>query len=480
MPCSYERRGMWDRRENVIVSLVVKWLGNMMNEVDIENLTIEHYLMLTQESQTQGMVRTEFGRMITKDIEDMTIAEYMEYEAEIKRNPWDYAKSYTRNLGSTNLEERKDPNDCQLSTPNSHHETEEVSSHEDVDEWLNAEISKCMIGKDKEEEEDTLIDILKTVVEEFIDTLEGPNETMLLGKPFLATIHAQIDVFRGEISLGIGNEKVKTLHYSEEIIDTVDSSDDSKEDEVGSHLSEDIVSRWHVCKPVHVTFKVCKEDCGIWPTCNLDLSFCSGHDAIYGKEKNGMLKYGNKNIDDKTHERRYYEWVAQNYDFNIKTTKYVDPYDSHHEKSHEYVPQNDNIPNDTLRINTYFPDVPQTQLKNPRLRDNLFKEWEKENFDFEEEFDDEIKQLENEYELKAGRKRYALEEVWEKCEKFHASTKLCESFEVRRYTFKNRKSFMSITKQMEDILTLGRVNGSRFIEKTRREMDEEGIATRKT
>ncbi|GJX72729.1 retrovirus-related pol polyprotein from transposon TNT 1-94 [Tanacetum coccineum] len=152
---------------------------NMMNEVDIENLTIEQYLMLTQESQTQGMVRTEFGKIITKDIQDM-IVEYMEYEAEIKRNPWGYAKSYTRNSGSTNLEESKilenkhqpnklktndyfpppcfkharphtndihEPlekvlNDCQLSTPNSHHKTEEVSSDEDVDEWLNAEMVK--------------------------------------------------------------------------------------------------------------------------------------------------------------------------------------------------------------------------------------------------------------------------------------------------------------------------------------------------
>ncbi|GKD48060.1 reverse transcriptase domain-containing protein [Tanacetum coccineum] len=152
------------------------------------------------------MVRTKFGRMITKDIEDITITEYMEYEAEIKRNPWGYAKSYTRNSGSTNLEEGKilenkhqpdklktneyfplippcfkparpltndiheplgkDPTDYQLSIPNSHHETEEVSSDEDVDEWLNAEISKCMIGKDKEKEEDALIDILKMVVEE--------------------------------------------------------------------------------------------------------------------------------------------------------------------------------------------------------------------------------------------------------------------------------------------------------------------------
>ncbi|GJZ42653.1 copia protein [Tanacetum coccineum] len=266
--------------------------------------------------------------------------------------------------GSTNLGEKKDLIDCQLSTPNSHHETEEVSSDEDVDEWLNAEMGKRMIGQDKDEEEDALIDILKTVVEECksiykkaqipssrtseiqgasfvaeeegeraginmmpkslfehlkltnlkktslvvemvdmtkkaplgivenilvkIDTLEGPNKTMLLGRPFLAMLHAQINVFRGEISLGIGNEKVKfdtngeichfripheiiymassiqkgeyinphevenndspaleqrTLYYREESIDTVDSSDDSQEDEVGSHLSKDVVSR---------------------------------------------------------------------------------------------------------------------------------------------------------------------------------------------------------------------------------------------
>ncbi|GKF30066.1 hypothetical protein Tco_0096408, partial [Tanacetum coccineum] len=41
-----------------------------------------------------------------------------------------------------------------------------VSSEEDVDEWLNEELSKRMTRQDKEEEEDALIDILKTVVEE--------------------------------------------------------------------------------------------------------------------------------------------------------------------------------------------------------------------------------------------------------------------------------------------------------------------------
>ncbi|GKA26985.1 hypothetical protein Tco_0713153 [Tanacetum coccineum] len=67
----------------------------------------------------------------------------------------------------------------------------------------------------------------------------------------------------------------RTFHYSEESVDTVDSSSNSQENEVGIHISEN-VSRWHVCKHVHITFKVCEEDCGIWPTCNPDLSFYSG------------------------------------------------------------------------------------------------------------------------------------------------------------------------------------------------------------
>nr|GEV32728.1 hypothetical protein [Tanacetum cinerariifolium] len=534
----------------------------MMNEVDIENLTIEQYLMFTQEKQTQRMIRTESGNK---------------------------------------------PNDYHLFTLQSHYETEEVSSNEDVDEWLNEELSKRMTGEDKEEEEDALIDILKIVVEEctsvykkaqirtpscrtskiqgvsfvaeeedrdssetlpyqqpsneinpksftlpctfgnlkiyiMTDVGAGINmmpkslfehlklanlkktsmaiemgnmthkaplgivknilvkiykflfhfdfvvietlETILLGRPFLATIHAQIDVFRGEISLGVGNEKVKfdmngeichsmvpfekiymvssiqeseyvnpheienddspalgqrTFHYSKESVNTVDSSSDSQENEVGSHLSE-IVSRWHVCKPVHITFKVCEEDCRIWPTCNPDLSFCSGYDAIYGKEENGILKQW---ICFRDHERQNVRGNGMKFDDLLKVNH-----------------GNKNIAN-----------------------------------------------LVNEYELKAGRKRYALEEIWEKCEKFHDSTKQWydegfeeeelwqngieeidytpllaknETFEVHRYTFKNGKSFICITKQMNDVLPLGRVNGSKFIWKTRKEMDEEGGDTRKT
>ncbi|GJW97016.1 reverse transcriptase domain-containing protein [Tanacetum coccineum] len=41
-----------------------------------------------------------------------------------------------------------------------------------------------------------------------IDMLNTRNETMILGRPFLATIHAEIDVFNKEISLGIEDDRV--------------------------------------------------------------------------------------------------------------------------------------------------------------------------------------------------------------------------------------------------------------------------------
>nr|GEV12909.1 hypothetical protein [Tanacetum cinerariifolium] len=327
-----------------------------------------------------------------------------------------------------------------------------------------------MTGQDKEEEEDALNDILKIVVEEcksiykkaqirtpsnrfseiqgiyvmadvgaginmmpkslfeylklanlektnmaikmVIDTLEEPDETILLGRLFLATIHAQIDVFKGEISLGVGNEKEseyfnpreignddspaleqRTFHYSKESIDTIDSSSDSQENEVRSHLSEN-VSRWHVCKPVHITFKVCEEDCRIWHTCNPDLHFCSGYDAIYGKQENEVLKQW---ICFRDHERQNIRGNGIKFDdfLKVRTTKYTDPYDHHH--------KSDSPPNDTLHINTCFPDVSKTQPKKSRIRENSFEEWMEiktnddpysRNFDvYKDEFDKEIEQL---------------------------------------------------------------------------------------
>ncbi|GJZ90213.1 phospholipase-like protein [Tanacetum coccineum] len=525
-------------------------LGNMMNEVDIENLTIEQYLMLTQENQAHRMARTKSGRMITKDIENMTIAEYMGYEAEIKRDPWGYAQPCTRSSGSTTLERskpltkdtheplEKDPNDFNLSAPNSHHEDEEVSFDKDVDEWLNAEMSKRMTGQDNEEEEDALINILKTVVEECKSIykkaqIKAPSSrtSKIQGISFvteeeeddsLETLPCQLPP--KEMNLGsftlpctIGNLKLYVMVDLGASVNVMPKS-------LFEHLK--LADLKETSMVVEMTDMTKKAPLGIVENILVKIDKFLFHsyivviDMLEGRNKTvllgrpflatihaqidvfrreislgiGALRYENKNIDDVTRERRYFKWVARNYDFNIKSrraTAYAESYDFHHEYPHSYIPQKSNSPpNDTLRINTYFPDVFQTQLKKPRLRDNSFEEW-----------------LVNKYELKAGRKRYALDEVWEKCEKFHDTTKLwydkgfeeeelwqnkieeidytpvlvkSETFEVYRYTFKNRKSFISKTKQMDDVLTLGRVNGSRFMEKTRKEMDEEKRTTRKT
>ncbi|GKE15651.1 phospholipase-like protein [Tanacetum coccineum] len=349
-----------------------------------------------------------------------------------------------------------------------------------------------------------------------IDMLEGPNKTMLWVNHFeqqymLRICHSRVPFEKIYITSSVReSEYFNPLEIETDVfsydspacllfeqsthpcsnvsIDIVDSSDHmqelkgSQEDEVGSHLLENVVSRWHVCKPICVTIKDCEKDYGKWPTCNPDLSFCSGYDAIYGKKESGMLK----------------QWIF----FEIMKDKMLGD-----DSFEEWVKSK----------------LGHTTISEA-IKCDMFKEWIKENFNFEvdfekthddpysrmfnvykEEFDKEMEQLVNEYELKAGRKRYALEEVWDKCEKFHDTTKLwydkgfeeeelwqngikgytpplvkSETFEVHRYTFKNRRSFISITKQEGDVLSLGRGNMPRFMVKIRKEMDEEGETTRKT
>ncbi|GJT19066.1 hypothetical protein Tco_0877772 [Tanacetum coccineum] len=141
-----------------------------------------------------------------------------------------------------------------------------------------------------------------------------------------------------------------------------------------------ITSRWHVCKPVRVFYdNKCGKDYGMWPTCNPDLSFCSGYDAIYGKNKNGMLeqwiRYGNKSIGDTTRKRRYYEWVAQNIKFN-----------------------DNGIPQEgTIYDNHYSFDV---EIDYGKTRDDPYSR----------RFD--------EYKEKG----YALDDIWEICEDFYGGT----------------------------------------------------------
>nr|GEY02215.1 hypothetical protein [Tanacetum cinerariifolium] len=148
-----------------------------------------------------------------------------------------------------------------------------------------------------------------------IDMLGKPDETIILGRPFLATIHAQINVFERENLVGIGEERVKF------------------------NMNEGIS---HSGIPVE---KMCMAS--------------------------------------SVHEKEYFN--------SLETKKDVFSYESSACLLFE-------------------------QLDFGKTRDDLFSR----SFDeYKEVSDNEIEELTNEYDLRVERKRYALDDVWEKCEKFH-------------------------------------------------------------
>ncbi|GJR76627.1 hypothetical protein Tco_0088992 [Tanacetum coccineum] len=91
-----------------------------------------------------------------------------------------------------------------------------------------------------------------------------------------------------------------------------------------------------------------------------------------------------------------------------------------------------------------------------------------------------------------GRRGYVLDDVWEKCEQYHDGVIHAwhderfeedelwksdikktdyelpfvniETFNIKRYSFKGGRSFICITKQLDDALPLGRANRLRFME----------------
>ncbi|GKB47316.1 reverse transcriptase domain-containing protein, partial [Tanacetum coccineum] len=201
------------------------------------------------------------------------------------------------------------------------------------------------------------------------------NSIVILGRPFLATVHAQISVFKKEISVGIGYERVKDSVWSE----------------------------------------------------------------------------------------RYSEWCNKN---------------SHDEK--------------------------------PRPRDYTFKEWFTEALDPDKDplercfveynwvFHKEIEQLADEYEIKIREKGQVLEEIWTKCKKPRCKNKdwwynyryedeektelgsedynppmvHTKTFEVTKYKFDNGCSFICVSGENNETLSLGRKNESRFRKMIMEEMEE--------
>ncbi|GKB47954.1 reverse transcriptase domain-containing protein, partial [Tanacetum coccineum] len=494
---------------------------NIIDGINFDDLTIEQYLRLTQENQTPSMV---------KKVEEITISEYIEYEEGIKRqysrNSRSYFPTYSGHCISSNNTALEFPHNASFNPipPNtkfnydskdmkldeeagyttdeesvmSEHEAidpihvvntqsfkEELSSKEDLDEWLKGEIEKHMSKQDEKNEEDALIAIIKSIIEECrvvhknkqMSASEGANlkksfktmkdtinndtftsnsqsleelnpgsfllpftinnynsyvmanidaknnvmhrsiyeylklenlgeatmlveiddmiqqetlgtmknilvkinkfefpcdfvvtempkdlgEIIILGRPFLKTIHAQIDVFREEISLGIGEDRIKF--------------------DVFGKSEHGMLKQW-ICFRDHVRHIV--------------KGSCTGFADFL------QVRYGNQRIDDITHEQRYYEWVAQNYKFdnNITPSTTTVP---------DKCPYKTNYPTPiSLDDGTQGAILPIQREEHAKEIRNPYSQ----RFDeYKRVFDNEVENLSNEYTLRVGKKGYVLNDV---------------------------------------------------------------------
>ncbi|GJU91688.1 hypothetical protein Tco_1304111 [Tanacetum coccineum] len=232
-----------------------------------------------------------------------------------------------------------------------------------------------------------------------------------MGRPFLATIHAQIDVFKRESSLGIGKDRVKFdmdggVCHSRILVEKIYMANSVHEEEYFNPLEiEDDVYSYE--SPACLLFE---QRTQAYDNKSVDtLELANNMQELEDKHED-MVRYGNKNIDDTTRERRYYEWVAQNNEFKDN--------DSSHEA--------------TISMRAQYP-------------------WYDEGFEEEERWESGIEKTD-----------------------YEPPFVDIETFKIKRYSFKGGRSFICIAKQLDDALPLGRVNGSRFIGMIRKEMDEEG------
>ncbi|GKD57579.1 putative reverse transcriptase domain-containing protein [Tanacetum coccineum] len=164
---------------------------------------------------------------------------------------------------------------------------------------------------------------------DFVIIDNTPLEITILGRPFFATIHAEIDVFAGKISLGIDGSRIsfKSLrnnnmhtNLSERIFmirpqspaqsnNLINYEESGNWDNRSPNLGDREPKKWkieldksvpkaHFCNPIKQNIK---EQIKMWPSCDLDKKLCDGGEEIYGVSKTRNLRFWYCNYDN---ERR--------------------------------------------------------------------------------------------------------------------------------------------------------------------------------
>ncbi|GJV07852.1 putative reverse transcriptase domain-containing protein [Tanacetum coccineum] len=336
--------------------------------------------------------------------------------------------------------------------------------------------------------ENVLVKIGKFLfLSDFVIIDNTPSETTILGRPFLATIRAEIDVFAGKISLGINKDRIsfdsmrnshKYTNPSERISmvrpqspaqsnNQIDYKESGNWDNTSPNLDDrepkkhkleldKNVPRAHFCSLIKQNIK---EQTNMWSSCDPDKKICDGRVEICGVSKTGNLRFLYYNYDN---ERRnikgkglsFPDFLLAKYgkiqiDTLVWDSRYVEWCDiSPSSEASSQEPTKPRPKDYTFREWTLI-KVGHTDIIEPvkkallkiRLincfQDNSACEnnlTHKSFDDYKWEFNLEIDKLVDEYKLGIGKKGHNLDHIWEYCNQVHN-----KNYEWHNYEFKNEE-----------------------------------------
>ncbi|GJU01236.1 retrovirus-related pol polyprotein from transposon TNT 1-94 [Tanacetum coccineum] len=233
----------------------------------------------------------------------------------------------------------------------------------------------------------------------------------------------------------------------------------------------------------------------MWPSRDPDKKMCDGGIEICEVSKTGNLRFWYCNYDK---ERR---------NINGKGLSFPDFLLAEYGKSQTRALVWDNGYVEWCDVSPSS-EVSSQESNKLRPRDYSFREWtliKVRNTNISEpvkrstwEFNLEIDKLDDEYELGIGKKGHILDNIWEyynqvynknyewhdyefeneeseeigiEDKDYHPPEVQVETFEVKKYSFERGQSFICVTKDLDNILPLGRKNRSKFKEMIRKEVE---------
>nr|GEU35704.1 hypothetical protein [Tanacetum cinerariifolium] len=250
---------------------------------------------------------------------------------------------------------------------------EELSSEEDLDEWLNAELEKYMSKQEGKNEEDAIIAIIKSIREEYRDVYK--NKQIRVAK---ADLKKSSQVVEDTVNLGLKmcasllklQASLHCIAFKISHHANIDASNNVMPMSIYEYLKlanlkgaamsfqmDDMTQQETLGTVKNVLVKINKFE---FP---LKGSWMGFADFL-------QVRYRNQIIDDTTREWRYYEWVAQNYEIDNNMTTSA-----------------------TTSFNVEY-EYPK-EIKNPYSQ--RFNEYKR-------VFDNKVENLSNEYTLRIGKK----------------------------------------------------------------------------